>query len=85
MKITSSINPHNMSKAELKEYFQTRCDNWNLNSSLMDIANNLKEEGIRSDSREYQVFSEEFNKFFNTPQISIVDAIREILEADEWT
>jgi hypothetical protein len=85
MRTSAHVNPHNMTKDELKKYFQSRCDNWNLNASLMDIAENLKEEGIRSDSREYKVFAEEFNKFFDQPKVPIVDAIREILQSDEWS
>jgi hypothetical protein len=82
--ITSSpVNPHNMAQAELATYFFNRCDNWNLNAGLMDIVGELKEDGIRSDSREFKVFTQEFNKFFNAPKVPVVEAIKEILESEE--
>jgi len=83
MQTTLTKNPHEMKESELRTYFKNQCDQWNLNARLLDIVEDLKAEEIRSDSREYKIFCDEFNKFFKTPKIVAVEVIKDILEADE--
>jgi hypothetical protein len=79
----NQVNPHNMSKPELRKWAKDLCDQWNWNAGTMDIVEQLQAEGIRSDSREFEILTEEFNKFFKNPMVAHIEVIKEILERDE--
>ena len=79
----NKVNPHNMNKSELRAWAHGLCDQWNWNAGTMDIIEQLQDAGIRSDSREFEVLTEEFNKFFNNPMVPHIEVIKEILERDE--
>jgi hypothetical protein len=79
----NQVNPHNMTKPELRKWAKDLCDQWNWNAGTMDIVEQLQAEGIQSDSREFEVLSKEFNKFFNNPKVPHIEIIKELLEHDE--
>jgi hypothetical protein len=87
MNNTHPTHPTNMTKAELRKWAAALCEEWNWNAGLMDIANDLQEQSIKSDSREFAELTEVFNDFFGDrggpPQIDQIEAIKNILEHNE--
>jgi hypothetical protein len=79
----NAIHPHNMKTAELRQWAVNLCNEWNWNAGLPDIVRELQQQEIKSDSRQFQVLSEEFNKFFGNPKLTVIEAVRNILEYSE--
>jgi hypothetical protein len=65
-----------------------RCENWNWNLSLAEVAKELIEDGVKPDSQEFKDFSEAYNEYFadsegcgqKGPIIYQTEAIQNILE-----
>lgn len=51
-------------KREIREWAKQRCEAWNWNLNVAEIAYELIEEGIESDSDRFDVLGKEFVKFF---------------------
>ena len=77
---------------ELEAKWLKRCEEWDWNSSIADIARDLKDEGIEYRTQEFVVIERVFNKYFGgknhvtgvnsegIPVIPTMEAIGEILE-----
>ena len=79
----TETNPHNMTKAELKKWANDLCNDWNWNAGIMEIAKELQDQGIQAESREFEVLTKEFNKFFKNPEMPCIEAVKNILEHNE--
>lgn len=53
-------------KKEIREWAKTKCLAWNWNCNLAEIAKELMDEDIETDSDEFRILGEEFVKFFRT-------------------
>lgn len=51
-------------KAELREWAKARCESWNWNATVAEIAKELIDADIDTDSAKFEVLGEEFVKFF---------------------
>ena len=51
---------------EIRKWAKSRCEAWNWNANVAEIAHELIEEGIESDSDRFDVLGEEFVKFFDS-------------------
>jgi hypothetical protein len=77
---------------ELEAKWLKRCEEWDWNSSIADIARELKDEGIEYRTQEFVIIERVFNKYFGgkggiggvnskgIPVIPTMEAIGEILE-----
>lgn len=77
---------------ELEAKWLKRCKEWDWNSSIADIARELKDEGIEYRTAEFSIVERVFNKYFGgkdhmrgvnsqgIPVIPTMEAIGEILE-----
>lgn len=72
-----------MSKGALKKWANELCEQWNWNAGIMEIAEELREQGIRTESPAFEVLTKEFNKFFNHPEMPCIEAVKHILEYNE--
>lgn len=72
-----------MTKAELKKWAADLCEQWNWNAGIMEIAKELQDQDIRSESREFEVLTKEFNRFFKNPEMPCIEAVKHILEYNE--
>jgi hypothetical protein len=79
----TATNPHNMTKAELRQWAINLCNDWNWNAGIMEIAKELQDQGIHTESREFEVLTKEFNKFFKKPEMPCIEAVKHILEYNE--
>lgn len=79
----TTVDPHNMTYAELRAWAKALCDKWNWNAGLPEIIEELEELGIRSDSRELKILQEEFNKFFKFAESNQAALIKEFLQHNE--
>lgn len=79
----TATNPHNMTKGELRTWAVDLCEQWNWNGGAMEIAKDLEDQGIRTGSREFEMLTKEFNRFFKTGGTSCLEAARSILEYNE--
>lgn len=69
-----------MTKAELKQWAVNLCEQWNWNAGIVEIAQELQDQDIHPESREFEVLTKEFNKFFKNPEMPCIEAVRNILE-----
>lgn len=76
----NKTNPHNMTKPELRAWALELCNEWNWNADILWIATELRRQDIKSESREFEVLTKEFNKFFNNPTIPLIEAVKVVLE-----
>ena len=77
---------------ELEAKWLKRCEEWNWNCGIADIARELKDEGIEYRTAEFKIVERAFNKFFGgksglgsvnsqgIPVMPTMEAIGEILE-----
>ena len=76
---------------ELEAKWLKRCHEWDWNSNIVDIARELKDEGIEYRTAEFGIVERAFNKYFGgkggvgvnskgIPVIPTMEAIGEILE-----
>ena len=77
---------------ELEAKWLKRCEDWNWNCGIADIARELKDEGIEYGTAEFKIVERAFNKFFGgkgglarvdsqgIPVMPTMEAIGEILE-----
>jgi len=67
-----------------KSWAWDKCEKWNWNASIPEIAIQLHGEGVKSDSDEFLVLKDVFNKFFGKdgkpPIISQFEAITQVIE-----
>jgi len=76
---------------ELEAKWLDRCDNWNWNLNLAEIAKELIDEGVENNTREFKVIQAIFNRYYGgkggigvnkdgIPVIPTMEAIGYILE-----
>jgi hypothetical protein len=53
-------------EAKVREKAAQRCGQWNWNANVPEIAKELMDEDMDPDSREFEIYGEEFVKFFST-------------------
>lgn len=76
----NTVNPHNMSEPELRAWAAELCKEWNWNADFLWIAHELRDTyAIKSGSREFKILAEEFNKFFYSPMMPIIEAVETCL------
>jgi hypothetical protein len=64
----------------LRDWAAARCEAWNWNADVAEIAHELIHAGVDTDSHQFRVLCEVFNKFFNNPQMDVTEAIERIME-----
>ena len=67
-------------EAGLRLWARRKCKAWNWNADVAEIAKELIDEGIDPDSRAFRILCEEFDEFFQQPEMSAAEAIQQILE-----
>jgi hypothetical protein len=73
----NQVNPHNMNEAELHAWAIELCKAWNWNADFLWIAHELRDTyAVKPDSREFDVVTEEFNKFFDNPTMPVIEAVK---------
>lgn len=56
------------------------CNRWNWNADVAEIAKELIEADVETDSVQFQILCEVFNKFFQSPKVDVTEAIEQIME-----
>ncbi len=65
--MTDDLDDDEMTEAEqakVREKAAKRCEQWNWNANVPEIAKELMDEEMDPDSREFEIYGEEFVKFF---------------------
>lgn len=65
--------------ARLRQWAHARCECWNWNADVAEIAKELIDAGIDTDGHQFAVLCEVFNEFFNQPKMEVTEAIEQIM------
>ena len=57
-----------------------RCEAWNWNADVAEIAHELIDADIEPDSVQFQILCDVFNEFFQSPKVDVTEAIEKIME-----
>jgi hypothetical protein len=57
-----------------------KCEAWNWNADVAEIAKELIDEGVDTDSHQFTVLCEAINEFFKQPKMDVTEAIEQIME-----
>ena len=69
-----------MEEDQLQIWAHDKCKAWNWNADVAEIAHELIHAGVDTDSHQFRVLCEVFNKFFNNPQMDVTEAIEQSME-----
>jgi hypothetical protein len=63
----------------LRDWATARCEAWNWNADVAEIAKELIDADVDTDSHKFRILCEVFNKFFQTPRMDVTEAIEQII------
>jgi len=66
--------------ARLRQWARERCEAWNWNADVAEIAKELIDADIDTDSHQFTVLCEVVNEFFQKPKVDVTEAIEQIME-----
>lgn len=66
--------------SRLRQWAHAKCERWNWNADVAEIAKELIDEGVDPDGHQFQILCEVFNKFFSNPKIDVTEAIEKTME-----
>jgi hypothetical protein len=64
----------------LRQWAHAKCEAWNWNADIAEIAKDLIDEDVDTDSHQFTVLCEVFNEFFKQPRVDVTEAIEQIME-----
>jgi hypothetical protein len=67
-------------ETRLRQWAQAKCEAWNWNADVAEIAKELIDEDVDTASHQFQVLCKVFNKFFQQPKMDVTEAIEQIME-----
>lgn len=56
------------------------CERWNWNADVAEIAKELIDADVDTDSVQFSILCKVFNKFFQSPKVDVAEAIEQIME-----
>lgn len=65
--------------ARLRKWARAKCEAWNWNADVAEIAKELIDDDVDTDSRQFTVLCEVFNEFFQQPKMDVTEAIEQIM------
>lgn len=68
-----------MEEDQLTLWAQECCERWNWNADIAEIAKELIDQDVDTDSHQFTVLCKVFNKFFNQPKVDVTEAIEQIM------
>ena len=67
-------------ETRLRQWAHDKCKAWNWNADVAEIAKELIDADVDTDSHQFRVLCDVFNEFFKTPQMAVTEAIEHIME-----
>ena len=67
-------------ETRLRQWAHDKCAAWNWNADVAEIAKELIDLDVDTDSHQFRVLCDVFNKFFKKPQVDVTEAIEQIME-----
>ncbi len=67
-------------ETRLRQWAHSRCAAWNWNADVAEIAKELIDADVDTDSHQFTVLCDVFNEFFKKPKMDVTEAIEQIME-----
>jgi len=69
-----------MEEDQLRQWAHDKCKAWNWNADVAEIAKELIDADVDTDSHQFRILCEVFNEFFKQPKMDVTEAIEQIME-----
>jgi hypothetical protein len=69
-----------MEEDQLRQWAHDKCKAWNWNADVAEIAKELIDADVDTDSHQFRILCDVFNEFFKHPKMDVTEAIEQIME-----